>query len=105
MTARICRDCGIDTDEEPEDPAPGLCPPCYEKRLMRIGAKFDGMQGSLKDPRLVAAWLEEALIDIGGELPEYAHQHAHMMFMAAMAMDAIGDLLDSVTSVTSEHLN
>lgn len=77
-----CRDCGRIGDEDPDDPAPALCPACYEKRLQRITplfmAKADeiGEDGDIT-PAIV--WLAQALEEIGGETRTYARQHANYL--------------------------
>jgi hypothetical protein len=80
MVEITCRDCGSKGDEAPDDPAPGLCPSCYDSRLAQITDKFAGMCASLDHPLMISLWLEEALIDIGGETPEAAHEHAATLF-------------------------
>jgi hypothetical protein len=79
-----CRDCGHLGEEEPDDPAPNLCPTCYEARLERITPLFEKAVASLQHPVLVALWLEDALHDIGGEKLDYAHRHAMQLLAEAM---------------------
>jgi hypothetical protein len=38
------------------------------------------MCASLDHPLMISLWLEEALIDIGGETPKAAHEHAATLF-------------------------
>jgi len=77
-----CRDCGRIGDEDPDDPAPALCPACYEKRLRRITPLFMtkadeiGEDGDIT-PAIV--WLAQALEEIGGETREYARKHADQL--------------------------
>ena len=84
MAEVTCRDCGVLGDEAPDDPAPNLCPTCYGARLAKISDKFGPMAESLESPILVTMWLEEALVDIGGETREAAHAHASALFNALL---------------------
>lgn len=78
-----CRDCGQLGNEDPDDPAPNLCPRCYEARLASIGPKFEAMLESLDDPRLFILWFEQALVEIAGETPQYAKLHADELMRRA----------------------
>lgn len=74
-----CRDCGRAGDQDPDDPAPALCPSCYEKRLARITPLFAAKAAEVGEdgditPAIV--WLAQALEEIGGETREYARKHA-----------------------------
>jgi hypothetical protein len=73
-----CRDCGRLGDEDPDDPAPGLCPSCYETRLQRITPLFNAECGKLRGTDITPAiiWLANALEEIGGETRAYARKHA-----------------------------
>jgi len=84
MVIRACRDCGKRGSEAPNDPAPALCPNCYEARLQRITPQFNVMCERLRDPRLVAEWLEHELVETGGELPQYARWHAQDLLRRAL---------------------
>ena len=86
-----CRDCGATGIEEPDDPAPGLCPTCYAKRLDKIGARFSQMCDSLDHPSLVCMWLEQALIEVAGETEDAAHEHAGTLYEAMMKVEAVTD--------------
>jgi hypothetical protein len=81
MTEVACRDCGQLGSEDPDDPAPALCPRCYEKRLAKITpileAKCETFEGNDITPLI--QWLAEALEVIGGEKREFAHQHANQL--------------------------
>ena len=79
-----CRDCGELGDEAPDDPAPALCPDCYERRLASITPQFEVMVMSADDLEVVVQWLEDALHEIGGETPEYAHKHARELQLQVM---------------------
>jgi NAD-dependent SIR2 family protein deacetylase len=80
-----CRDCGRLGEEDPDDPAPALCPTCYEKRLQRITPRFLKMVERLAqnsppgdlDITPAIVWLAEALEAIGGETREHARKHAN----------------------------
>jgi hypothetical protein len=80
-----CRDCGRVGDEDPDDPAPSLCPACYEKRLQRITPRFQRMVDKLLresraeevDITPAIVWLAGALEAIGGEKREFARKHAN----------------------------
>jgi hypothetical protein len=78
-----CRDCGRRGNEDPDDPAPNLCPPCYRDRLERILPLFEAkLKEVLEDsddltPAIV--WIAKALEEIGGETPAYARLHAHQL--------------------------
>lgn len=82
-----CRDCGRLGDEAPDDPAPALCPSCYEKRLQRITPRFQKMVEKLNqesptgDLNITPAieWLAEALEAIAGETREHAREHANTL--------------------------
>jgi hypothetical protein len=77
-----CRDCGRMGSEAPDDPAPGLCPACYEQRLARITPLFEAKVSQVGDDgdiTPVIVWLAQALEDIGGETRQYARQHADML--------------------------
>jgi hypothetical protein len=82
-----CRDCGRLGEEDPDDPAPALCPTCYEKRLQRITPRFQKMVEKLNresppgdvDITPAIEWLAEALEAIGGETREHARKHANML--------------------------
>lgn len=82
MPEVACRDCGQLGSEDPDDPAPALCPSCYEKRLQRITPLFIakveeiGEDGDIT-PAIV--WFAQALEGIGGETREYARQHANFL--------------------------
>lgn len=89
MPVVVCRDCGGMSDEDDDDPAPCLCPDCYTKRLEKIGPLFSQMSDSLDNTALLAMWLEEALIDIGGETPAWAHVHAATLYEAMLMVDKI----------------
>lgn len=82
MVRVTCRDCGRTGDEAPDDPAPSLCPACYEKRLARITpllkAKISQV-GDDGDITPVIILLAQALEDIGGETRQHARQHADML--------------------------
>jgi hypothetical protein len=88
---RACRDCGRKGNEDPDDPAPALCPKCYQKRLDRITPLFQArMDEVLKlgdDITPAIVWMAQALEDIGGETRAYARKHAnylgHQMVIAA----------------------
>lgn len=80
-----CRDCGARSDESPDDPAPALCPSCYKARLERVRTGFEALAETTDDPAKLAAWFENALIEIGGELPEFAREHARTMIQQASA--------------------
>jgi hypothetical protein len=82
MDLIACRDCGRAEQPEPDDPAPNLCADCYSDRLAQVAEKFPGMAASLDSPPLIAMWLEEALVEIGGETREAAHYHAGGMLYA-----------------------
>jgi hypothetical protein len=62
---RICRDCGRLGNEDPDDPAPALCPKCYEKRLKRITPLFQERVELLAatdgDITLAIAWLAKVV--------------------------------------------
>ena len=76
---RKCRDCDQMGDEDPDDPAPALCPECYEKRLQRITPLFMAQADKVgEDGDITPAiiWLAWALEEIGGETREYARRHA-----------------------------
>lgn len=82
-----CRDCGQIGDEDPDDPAPALCPSCFEKRLQRITPRFERMVDKLVRESTTAdlditpavVWLAEALEVIGGERREFARAHANKL--------------------------
>lgn len=86
MVRRKCRDCGRIGNEDPDDPAPGLCPGCYEARLQRITPLFRERCEQLTDGDItpVVAWLAQALEEIGGETHAYARKHADMLGWAAV---------------------
>src|SRR5215472_12327956 len=86
MSNVVCRDCGKPGSEDPDDPAPALCPACYEQRLQRITDLFMPIIASLKSSDITPAivWLAKALEDIGGEKPEYARQHADTLAWAVV---------------------
>ena len=82
MTEVTCRDCGQLGNEEPDDPAPALCPDCYGKRLARITPLFEAKANEIGDdgditPAIV--WLAQALEEIGGETREAARAHANYL--------------------------
>jgi len=83
MTLVKCRDCGREGNEDPDDPAPNLCPDCYEKRLASITPRFELMLESL-EPRVFMLWFEQTLIEVAGETPEYARKHANELLREAM---------------------
>lgn len=89
MVEVTCKDCGRLGDEAPDDPAPNLCPGCYEARLDIITEKFEVMVQSLGHPLSVSMWLEQALMEIGGETEDAAREHAAELF---------GQLCDMLTS-------
>ncbi len=74
---RICQDCGRDSDEDPEDPAPGLCPECYDERLARLFAEMTvkAILDPNPNPFDIARMLEEGLVK-AGERPDFARKHA-----------------------------
>ena len=74
MVARKCRDCGKYGNEEPDDPAPRLCHHCYQARLERISPILEGIFETFGHT-IALMWLEDALVDIGGETPEAAKRH------------------------------
>ncbi len=74
MVVRKCQDCGRRGDEDPDDPAPRLCPDCYQARMHRITPRLENMMTSF-GPDVAMLWLEEALVDIGGETPAFAKCH------------------------------
>ena len=80
MTAVTCRDCGRAGDEAPNDPAPGLCPACYDLRLARVTANFAVMAETLEHPMLIMGWLELALVEVGGETEEAAAEHVQTLY-------------------------
>lgn len=85
MTEVLCRDCGRLGNEAPDDPAPALCPPCYERRLHSIGERFAIVASLQPDPVKLAAWLERELRETGGETPAFARKHAtSLLFQAAL---------------------
>src|SRR5215475_5448202 len=81
-----CRDCGRRGKEDPDDPAPALCPRCYRKRLERITPLFearfvrllerDDWDGNITP---LVVWFAEALEHIAGESHDYARIHANYM--------------------------
>lgn len=76
-----CRDCGELGDEDPEDPAPAICPDCYDKRLRRV---FEGLVPLLEgdvNPFEICRVFEKRLVEIGGETPEFARTHAKQMLV------------------------
>ena len=83
MTDRQCRDCERMGREDPNDPAPGLCPECYEKRLERISVLFeracDKLVGPEGDVTPAIVWLAHALEHIGGETRRHAREHADQL--------------------------
>ena len=74
MVSRKCRDCGRLGDEDPNDPAPALCPDCYKRRLERISPTLESMVNTFGF-EVACMWLEDALVEIGGEKPEAARRH------------------------------
>lgn len=87
MSLAICRDCGREGEEGPDDPAPNLCPPCYDARLGRISDKFPDMCELLQgNERAICGWLEQQLVDVGGELPAHAHAHAGQLYLGMHIM-------------------
>ena len=77
-----CRDCGRRGTEDPDDPAPALCPKCYGKRLDRITPLFVAKCEEVGDdgditPAIV--WLAQALEEIAGEKREDARKHANWL--------------------------
>jgi uncharacterized FlgJ-related protein len=70
-------------DEDPDDPAPALCPACYEKRLQRITPLLMAIVwleiGEDGDITPAIVWLAQALEEIGGETRKYARQHANLL--------------------------
>lgn len=73
-----CRDCGRRGNEDPNDPAPALCPRCYEKRLQRITPLFEAECDKLTTDDITPAivWLARALEEIAGETHADARKHA-----------------------------
>ena len=86
MTTVTCRDCGRAGDEAPNDPAPGLCPGCYDRRLAEVTAKFSVMAETLEHPMLIMGWLELALVEIGGETSEAAADHVQALYAQLLEM-------------------
>ena len=76
MTIRTCRDCGKRTNEDPDDFAPALCAPCYDKRMARVQAELVRVVEYLDTPQEAIQWLATVLHEIGGETPAAAKQHA-----------------------------
>lgn len=87
MVTINCRDCGRVGNEDPDDPAPALCPACYEKRLQRITPLFMAKAEEVVDGDITLAivWLAQALEDIGGETHEYARKHADWLGRALVS--------------------
>jgi hypothetical protein len=83
MTLVKCRDCGLEGNEDPDDPAPNLCPDCYEKRLASITPRFESL-----DPHSFMLWFEQTLIEVAGETPEFARKHAGQLVREAMRFEA-----------------
>lgn len=79
-----CRDCGEMGDEDPNDPAPAICPSCYDKRLARVFAEVGRVleeQHDMINPFEICRVFEEQLIEVGDETPEFARTHAKTMLM------------------------
>jgi hypothetical protein len=78
-----CRDCGRLGDEDPDDPAPALCPKCFRSRLERIvplfQAKMDEVLERGDDITPAIVWFAQALEEIGGETHAYARKHANYL--------------------------
>jgi hypothetical protein len=82
MTDVVCKDCGRAGAETPDDPAPNLCPSCYEKRLERITPLFMAKVEAVGDDGDITsaiAWLAQALEEIGGETRKAAREHANYL--------------------------
>ena len=81
-----CRDCDKVGNEDPDDPAPALCPKCYKKRLLKVVPIFetrlqrllerDDFDGNITP---LVEWFAEALETIAGETHEYSRIHANYM--------------------------
>jgi hypothetical protein len=84
MTLVKCRDCGREGSESPDDPAPALCPPCYDKRMSRVHSGFVRYAQLEDDPVKLATWLAEALHETGGETLHFARKHASELLLQAM---------------------
>lgn len=85
---RACRDCHQENNEDPDDPAPGLCPECYDRRMGKVHAAFvqvvDVVEG---DPIAATAWLAKALHEVGGETPAFATKHANDLLIEVLGLD------------------
>jgi len=67
-------------NEDPDDPAPALCPSCYEKRLARITPLLIALLvDDDGDITPVIECLAQALEEIGGETRKHARQHANYL--------------------------
>jgi len=83
-----CKDCGQMGNEDPDDPAPCLCPECYDKRLAKVSLLLPDVLEKVNDPALACLWLALALEEVAGETPEFARKHAN---------EVLNDLILSLT--------
>jgi hypothetical protein len=81
----ICRDCRVWYAEEINDPAPGLCVQCYERRLINITPDYIRLLNAGATPIQVTLWMADALEHRVGERPEYARQHAYTLLEALLS--------------------
>jgi hypothetical protein len=69
-----CRDCGATNPEggpDPDDPAPGLCPDCFDRRVTRLGAAAEILFETMPREAFVR-WLRDQLEHYAGMTPTAA---------------------------------
>jgi len=87
-----CRQCGEWGYETPDDPAPGLCVPCFDTAMETVTREFDAVRDDLPTPEAARDWLRDRLMR-AGLTTQAARAMAQQAYEGAYAL-ALAEELD-----------